>query len=209
MKDNKIIYGILGLILGAGLMWTYLNSTLNISFSGNYRNEKVAQKSMHQNSNIDAHFIEQMIPHHEDAIKMAKLAEQKAAHQEIKTLAGNIIDSQSKENTQMKDWYKQWFGKEVPLEDGVSNGMMNGGMNMMHMGMMNDSSDITALENAENFDKAFIEQMIPHHQMAIMMASMLKNSTDRPEMKQLAEDIIKAQSKEISEMRSWYKNWGY
>ena len=55
--------------------------------------------------------------------------------------------------------------------------------------------------------KEFIEQMIPHHQMAIMMAQMLKSGTVRPEMQQLAENIITSQSKEIHDMQGWYRSW--
>jgi uncharacterized protein (DUF305 family) len=73
--------------------------------------------------------------------------------------------------------------------------------------MMNDASDIESLRTATPFDKAFIEEMIPHHQMAVMMAQMLKSSTTRPEMKQLADNIIEAQNKEIEQMRSWYSQW--
>lgn len=153
---------------------------------------------------IDQHFIEQMIPHHDDAIVMANLALSKAEHQEIKTLSGNIISSQSAEIKQMEEWYRDWFKKEVP-ENGKDE--RNEGMGMMHDGMMGNQSDIKGLENAKPFDKAFIEEMIPHHQMAVMMAHMLERATDRPEMKKLAQDIIAAQTKEINEMRGWYDVW--
>jgi Uncharacterized protein conserved in bacteria len=57
----------------------------------------VNQSMMSRSNTLDAHFIEQMTPHHEDAITMAKLAQTKAQHPEIKQLANNIIDSQGKE----------------------------------------------------------------------------------------------------------------
>ena len=63
------------------------------------------------------------------------------------------------------------------------------------------------LENASDFDRAFVEQMIPHHQLAIMMAQMLESGTNRPEMLQLAKNIIKSQSEEIKLMQSWYTIW--
>lgn len=149
---------------------------------------------------IDAHFIEQMIPHHEDAITMANLALARAEHSEIKTLSSGIIKSQSEEIDQMKQWYTSWFGNEVPnLGSSMGHGM--GG------GMMGNETDINILENAKPFDKEFIEQMIPHHQMAVMMSQMLLRSTSRPEMKQLAENIIEAQTKEINQMREWYRGW--
>lgn len=86
---------------------------------------------------------------------------------------------------------------------------MGGGMGggMMNMGMMGDSTDIETLKTAKPFDKEFIEQMIPHHQMAIMMATMLLRGTNRQEMKTLGQNIIDAQSREIEEMRSWYRSW--
>lgn len=60
---------------------------------------------------FDQRFIEAMIPHHEGAIAMAKDAQQKAEHQEIRTLSGEIITAQEGEITQMQQWLKDWFGQ--------------------------------------------------------------------------------------------------
>ncbi len=107
----------------------------------------------------------------------------------------------------MRNWYKQWFGREIPVGQEVmqQHGMM--GISDMHMGMMGNNSDISRLQTAADFDKAFIEHMIPHHQMAVMMASMLKDGSTRPEMKQLADNIIVVQTNEIDIMRGWYNEW--
>src|SRR3989344_815843 len=121
-------------------------------------------------SQIDSHFIEQMIPHHEDAITMANLALTRAEHPEIKILADNIIKAQSEEIDQMKEWYQSWFGNDV---SNISSSMGQGMGMMMNGGMMGNETDTKTLENAKPFDKEFIEQMIPHHQMAVMMAQML------------------------------------
>ena len=159
-------------------------------------------------TNIDRHFIEQMIPHHEDAITMANSALKNSKRPEIKSLAQNILKSQGDEINQMTQWYGEWFGQEVPRGTAQMNthGMMGSG-GSMHMGMMGNESDILSLDSATDFDKEFIRQMIPHHQMAVMMATMLENSTDKAEMKQLAKNIITAQNKEIADMRSWYSTW--
>ena len=58
----------------------------------------------------DARFIVMKIPHHQGAIAMAELALSRARRPEIKALAQRIIDSQSREITQMRQWYRQWFG---------------------------------------------------------------------------------------------------
>lgn len=217
MLKEPILFGTIGFILGALIMMAITSNAVNnqnTTMMGMMGLRPGLGQNLNQGSNanasvMDAHFIEQMIPHHEDAITMANLALEKSNRSEIRELAHNIIDSQSKEIGQMKEWYKEWFGRELPEGDEVMNvhGMMQG--TRMHMGMMGSEADMKRLENASDFDKVFIEEMIPHHQMAVMMASMLKNGTAKPEMRQLADDIISAQTKEIDQMRDWYKNWGF
>jgi uncharacterized protein (DUF305 family) len=209
MNNDKLKYGIVGLLLGGAAIWFLTTSAVNSNNTGMMRmmGVRTNAQNMMRSETIDAHFIEQMIPHHEDAITMAKLAQTKAQRPEVKQLAQNIIDSQGKEINEMKAWYKDWFGRELPTGEDVmsQHGMM--GNNGMHMGMRGNESDVTRLEQAEDFDVAFVEHMIPHHQMAVMMASMLKNGTDRPEMKKLADDIITAQTNEIDQMREWLDEW--
>lgn len=194
-NNNKITYGIGGIVLGLILAMIFSPMMFgNKSVSNVPRTASV--------NSLDQHFIEQMIPHHDGAIAMANLALEKAKRPEIKTLAQAILKAQTDENQQMRTWYKDWFGKNLPASSAVMGGMMSGGG--MHMG---SSQDIDELQNASDFDKVFIEQMIPHHQMAIMMADMLASGANRPEMKTLADNITESQSKEIEQMQGWYKNW--
>ena len=60
--------------------------------------------SMKSGKAYDSMFIDMMIPHHQGAIQMAQDALGKAVHQEVKTLARQIIDKQQKEIDQMKQW---------------------------------------------------------------------------------------------------------
>ena len=132
---------------------------------------------------------------------MAKLAQTRSKSPDILTLAESIIQSQSQEITQMQTWYQDWYGVEVPVDSSVNMGM---GRGMMHGGMMGgETADIEALKNATNFDEAFLQEMIPHHQMAVMMAQMLLAGTNRSETKELGQNIITAQEQEIFLMRSW------
>jgi uncharacterized protein (DUF305 family) len=80
-------------------------------------------------------------------------------------------------------------------------------MGMMHMGGMEGDTAILQSVALADFDREFIEQMIPHHEMAIMMAQMLQASTDRGEMKTLADDIITSQTREIVMMRRCLETW--
>ncbi len=157
-----------------------------------------------QDAPIDRQFIDMMVPHHQGAVEMAKIAQTRAEHPEIKTLAGNIIASQTNEIGQMKQWRAMWFGSDqtppmdqMPMMPGMS-------MSGMHMDMM---ADITTLQTASPFDKAFLQAMIPHHQSAIDAAKIAQKQGQHPELMQLATSIITDQQKEIDQMQSWLKTW--
>jgi uncharacterized protein (DUF305 family) len=156
----------------------------------------------------DAHFIVMMIPHHQGAIAMSELALSRARRPEIKALAQRIIASQSREITQMRQWYRQWYGSDVPswgIGTGAGYGM---GMGMgMGWGMPGFGTSLDALRAAPDFDRAFIEQMIPHHRMGVMMASHAQWSTQHPELRQLEAAMVRVQSQEIEQMAQWYQRW--
>lgn len=59
-----------------------------------------------------------------------------------------------------------------------------------------------------DYDLRFIDAMIPHHQGAIAMAKEALQKSQRPEIKTLAQNIIKAQNREENElMRKWRAAW--
>jgi uncharacterized protein (DUF305 family) len=155
---------------------------------------------------MERHFLEQMIPHHEDAVAMAEVALTRAEHPELRQLAETIIRDQTREIEQMRAWYLAWYGVEAPSYGRDDRrGWMGGGP--MMGGMMNDSADLEILETAPVFDREFIEQLIPHHQMGVMMARMVMSRSDRPEIEDLARAIITTQTAEIKQMRDWYQIW--
>jgi uncharacterized protein (DUF305 family) len=170
----------------------------------------------------DRHFIEMMIPHHEGAIAMAQLAPTRSKHAEVEQLAASIIKAQTSEINQMRTWYKNWYKTDVPVMP-TGKGMMghhagmkgmpqHSGMKGMHqdgmsMGGMSMAVDLEALKQSDEFDREFIRQMIPHHQMAVQMAQMLLKHTNRPEMQDLARSIIKSQTAEIAQMQEWNQTW--
>ena len=161
---------------------------------------------------MDQHFIVMMIPHHDGAIAMADLALTRARKPEIKALARSIKASQTQENAQMRTWYRQWFGGDVPSWT-TAGAMGMGGMGMgmggaMGMGGgMGMGTSLAALKNAADFDRAFIEQMIPHHRMGVMMASMAQTNSQHPQLRAMQQAMVKAQSQEIEQMAQWYRQW--
>jgi uncharacterized protein (DUF305 family) len=155
------------------------------------------QMVMENGQYSDEAFIDAMVPHHQGAIAMAKVALKNAEHQEIRELSHNIISSQQTEIEELKSIKQEEFGaSQVPME--MSQKQMRG------MGMMMDPQ---SLADEKPFDEAFIEAMIPHHQSAIDMAKVANQESENPHIKQLAGNIVSAQKGEIEQMRRWREQW--
>lgn len=141
-----------------------------------------------------------MTAHHKQALEMANLALTRAKRPEIKQLAQSIIKDQKSEIQTMATLYKTAYGTEIPSMT------MGGGMNSMN-GMNGIKMDMNTLKNAANFDKEFLRQMSAHHQMATQMSQMILQTTKLPEIRTLAQSIVKAQTAEIGQMQKWYQTW--
>jgi uncharacterized protein (DUF305 family) len=74
---------------------------------------------------------------------------------------------------------------------------------------MTDMTEQLKNKSGDEFDKAFIEMMIAHHEGAVAMARLIPDRAKHDQIKSLGEAIISAQTKEISEMRQWQLEWGY
>ncbi|MBA3960131.1 MAG: DUF305 domain-containing protein [Chloroflexi bacterium] len=163
-------------------------------------------------SAFDQAFIDMMVPHHQSASEMAKLAQDRAEHEELKTLAGEIIEAQEAEIAQMKSWREEWFGSaETPPMDAMP---LLPGMEMEDMDMdmgdgatMDMTTDIEELRDADPFDLAFLDAMIPHHESAIEAGQIALEQSANPEIRSLAEEIISSQQAEIDQMTAWRSEW--
>jgi uncharacterized protein (DUF305 family) len=88
----------------------------------------------------------------------------------------------------------------------MSNGeMMDGFMGMEEM-MGNMTMELSG-KTGNEFDRAFIEEMIVHHEGAVEMAEMALENAERAEIKTMANAIISAQTTEINQMKGWLQDW--
>ncbi len=88
--------------------------------------------------------------------------------------------------------------------EGDGNMMMkkDGSMSMESM-MMSMNANLKG-KSGKELEKAFLTEMIPHHEGAIVMAqAILADKTVRPELTKLATDIVSAQQTEITQMKKW------
>ena len=138
-------------------------------------------------------FASMMIPHHSQAVTMSELALANTTNPEVLALATAIRDAQGPEITQMQSW----------LDQSDYSGPHAGHMDMG--GMLSDE-EIAKLAIAKGaaFDRLFLEGMIAHHEGAIQMAEMIKDSTNS-EVKKLFSNIVSSQSAEIETMKALLK----
>ena len=158
----------------------------------------MARQMVMQNGKYsDKAFINAMVPHHQGAIEMARVALENAEHEEIQEVSRNIVSTQQSEIEELKSIKQEEFGtSNVPME--MSMEQMRG------MGMMMDPQ---SLADENPFDEAFIDAMIPHHQSAIGMAGVANEKSKNPRIKELAQNITSAQKREIEQMRGWRREW--
>nr|WP_165436342.1 DUF305 domain-containing protein [Amycolatopsis suaedae] len=142
----------------------------------------------------DVRFAQEMIPHHSQAVDMAKLVPTRAADPAVKALATRIEQAQAPEIEQLRGWLSRWGAPaEAPGHGGhhAMAGMMTG-------------EDMRALEQARGteFDRLWLTMMIKHHEGAVEMARAEVAGGSDPEAKALAQRIIETQQAEIDEMRA-------
>ena len=173
--------------------------------------------SMMMDMEFDLAFIDMMIVHHEGAVTMAKIALERGEHQEVRSLAEDIISSQDAEIELLRSWRTDWYPDAPNVTMSVMMqmedvGHMVPGMHelMESMGnmQMDPASDTAALCSVtESFDLAFIDMMIPHHESAIRMAESALTFAQHLEIKEMAQEIIGAQQQEIGQMKDWRTTW--
>ncbi|MER5357607.1 DUF305 domain-containing protein [Streptomyces sp. NPDC002785] len=154
-------------------------------------------------NDADVKFAQQMIPHHQQAVVMAELADGRAADPEIKELAAAIEKAQDPEIDTMKGWLTSW-GKPLPSASssmGDMPGMDHGSDSSGMPGMMSgkDMSDLKAAKG-KDFDKKFAQLMIGHHEGAVTMAEDEQKNGSNADAKKLAGAVVTAQTAEIEQM---------
>jgi uncharacterized protein (DUF305 family) len=149
-------------------------------------------------------FLEAMVPHHQSAVEMARVARRRAEHPEVAELAKAIVSAQMREIGQMRRLHQRLFGEPL-LENADAHAQL--GLSPEAAGMMHGDDAVARLRRKEPFDRAFIDAMIPHHQGAIRMARTILAQGGDTEIVRLAATVVRAQAQEIREMNQWRADW--
>lgn len=153
-------------------------------------------------NDIDVTFVQEMYPHHAQALDMATMVEGRTTTPAVVQLATAIKGAQQPEMDTMTTLLKTW-NKPAPSTATKMPASMPG---MDHTGdgmpgMMSDAG-MSALAGLSStaFDQKWLTMMVAHHQGAIDMANTELQGGSNPEAKQLATSIIDAQKTEIQRM---------
>jgi len=153
----------------------------------------------------DLHFIDMMVMHHRQGTAMARLAERKGSTTALKAFAKKTADDQEKELLELKKHRDHWYAGAPEMDHSQMMAQMPGmsGHGSMKMDMKMDmQGDIAKLQAAtgKQFDRLFLDMMIPHHQMAIDMSKEAVMKAEHAEIKEMARLTALKQQGEIAEM---------
>lgn len=151
------------------------------------RGDEVMKMDMAAMVTSEQNFISGMIPHHQEAVDSSNSLLKTTQNPKLKMLMNSIVSGQTSEISQMKQWYKSWYGKDWTDDN-------------TYMKMMRNSANM----DQKMTEKRWLQDMIAHHQGAVDMAKkVLTISGIRPETKAFAQNIITDQAREIAQMQSW------
>lgn len=142
----------------------------------------------------DVQFVKMMIPHHQQALRMAEIVLPKQGPDpQVRQMTEKIQREQRLEIATMQSWLGAWnAGSAMSLEQ--AQGMQ---------GLLSPD-DLAALEHADGAaaSKLFLHQMIAHHEGAVSMSQPEIQGGENPQAKQLAHSIVQSQNQQIQHMQS-------
>jgi uncharacterized protein (DUF305 family) len=147
--------------------------------------------------NADADFVRGMIPHHQGAVDVSEIVLKFGKDAEVRKLATHIIAEQKIEIAQMKAWIAANPSPAASPEAEAIRAAYGKVNAQMH-------ADMSA-PLAGNPDADFVRGMIPHHMGAVEMAKVLLQFGKDETLRTLAQNIIRTQNIEITQMRTWLK----
>jgi uncharacterized protein (DUF305 family) len=198
MKQNTILIVVVALLIGGigGYLIAdkddYEMGEMDHSMMSGEETNSMPMEEMNHSAMMvssEREFVEGMIPHHQEAVDTAsEVLVRGGSTAEIRTLAIEIVAAQETEITMLKEWYLAWYGEAYVANDS-------------YQSMMRDLSQLSGTA----LDQRFLEDMIPHHMGAIMMAQSVRPYITHQEVTDMVDAIMQTQSAEIQLMQELLK----
>ncbi len=149
-------------------------------------------------ASADILFAQNMTVHHSQAVEMATYLYERTNDAGLKTMAYDIMLSQQGQIGVMQGWLELW-NQPAAAPGGT-----------MQMPGMATQEQVNALKTLPSpaLEKQFLELMIRHHQGGVAMAQAELQTGSQPNVKRLADNIVKGQQAEIEYMQGLLQKMG-
>jgi uncharacterized protein (DUF305 family) len=137
---------------------------------------------------FEVRYLQETIDHYTMAIEMAELAVDKAVNDDIRSLAQNIVETQTEERARMQSWLKDWYGFDYEPEMSIGEDRM--------------VKEMSVLRGSE-FEIEFMQQMTMHHMAGINDATSCTARAGHAELVDLCNNIASTQMREAEQMKEW------
>ena len=145
-------------------------------------------------------FLTAMAHHHETAVQMAELAEKRGKSSFVKKLSADIVKTQKAEIAEMRSIHQRLLGQALRPDPMAHDGL---GLTAEEAGMTHTPATNTELARANPFDRAFVDEMVPHHEGAVRMAEAVLRDSRDASSRRLAQNIVTTQRREIDQMNAF------
>lgn len=152
---------------------------------------------------LEITFLAEIIGHHQGAIEMAELELERGTSPDIRTHAENIVADQQHQIEQFTRWLDQWYGltpeeamAQVPAEAQEEMKILEEETQMI-------IEELSAVEAGEDFDVAFVQKMIPHHNSGIIEFLEPQSRAVHPQLRVAATGGITTQQAQVADFRTW------
>ena len=183
-QNKKIIFAGVGVLILA-----------TVASFGMFGTPNQPSNQVSEFNRADLMFMNMMIIHHDQAIEMAELAENRTENENILELSQNISQAQTSENQKMSEWLRE-AGFNRPTR----------GHRMAGMATQQEMNELRQSEGQE-FDLLFSELMIEHHEGGIEMARAEVQNGKSEKVVELAQEMIDVQQEEVEKMEIWRNEW--
>jgi uncharacterized protein (DUF305 family) len=163
--------------------------------------EEASKIAANSYSKDDVLFMQDMIPHHNQAVQLSALVSERTNRPELVDVAGRIDVSQADEIDFMQQWLRA-RGERVP--EPTAHSAMHTSHQMAGMASPEQMAELATLSGTD-FDRLFLQLMIPHHEGAV---TMVKDLMDRPGaaydpvLYEFTTDVVNDQTAEIERMNN-------
>jgi uncharacterized protein (DUF305 family) len=152
---------------------------------------------------LEVTFLAEIIPHHQAAIEMAEMQLERGTSPDIRTHAENIIHNQKHQIHQFTRWLEDWYGLSPEEARAEAPGEARQEMAALEEETQAMIEELRAVPAGEDFDVAFVQKMIPHHQGGIVEFLEPQSRATGPELRVAAASGITTQQAQVADLRTW------